>query len=101
VCAAPARSVRSSGAVRHVFAAGRAHDDEPVDPGSAHPQGRLMGAKRPVRKVASRAPIRKPVAGTPAWVMPAAVVAGLAVLVAAFLLYRWYITPLPPPAPNP
>jgi len=60
-----------------------------------------MGAKRPVRKVASRAPIRKPVAGTPAWVMPAAVVAGLAVLVAAFLLYRWYITPLPPPAPNP
>jgi len=60
-----------------------------------------MSAKRPVRKVASRTPVRKPVAGTPSWVMPAAVVAGLAVLVAAFLLYRWYITPLPTPPPNP
>jgi Domain of unknown function (DUF929) len=32
--------------------------------------------------------------------MPAAVVAGLAVLVAAFLVIRWYTTPLPPKAPS-
>jgi hypothetical protein len=30
-------------------------------------------------------------------VVPAAVVAGIAVLVAAFLVIRWYTTPLPPP----
>ena len=47
-----------------------------------------------------RAPVRKPVAGTPAWVMPAAVVGGLAVLIAAFLVIRWYTTPLPPKAPS-
>jgi Domain of unknown function (DUF929) len=45
--------------------------------------------------------VRKPVAGTPSWVMPAAVVAGLAVLVAAFFVIRWYTTPLPPKAPSP
>ena len=45
-------------------------------------------------------PVRKPVAKTPAWVMPAAVVVGLAVLVAAFLVIRWYTTPLPPRAPS-
>jgi hypothetical protein len=60
-----------------------------------------MGARRPVKKTASRVPVRKPVAGTPAWVMPAAVVAGLAVVIAAFLIYRWYTTPLPPTPPNP
>ena len=49
-----------------------------------------MSARRP-------RPVRKPVAGTPAWVAPAAVVAGLAVLIAAFLVIRWYTTPLPPP----
>jgi hypothetical protein len=32
--------------------------------------------------------------------MPAAVVAGLAVLIAAFLVIRWYTTPLPPKAPS-
>lgn len=48
-----------------------------------------------------RRPVRKPVSSTPAWVMPAAVVAGLAVLVAAFLVIRWYVTPLPPKAPTP
>lgn len=32
--------------------------------------------------------------------MPAAVLAGVAVLVAAFFLIRWYTTPLPPPAPS-
>jgi hypothetical protein len=60
-----------------------------------------MSARKPVRKSAgSRPPVRKPVAGTPAWVMPAAVVAGLALVVAAFVLIRWYTTPLPPPAPT-
>jgi hypothetical protein len=44
--------------------------------------------------------MRKPVAGTPSWVMPAAVVGGLAVLIAAFLVIRWYTTPLPPKAPS-
>jgi len=60
-----------------------------------------VSSRRPVRKGATRAPVRKPVAGTPAWVMPAAVVAGLAVLIAAFLVIRWYTTPLPPKAPSP
>jgi len=44
--------------------------------------------------------VRKPVAGTPSWVLPAAVVAGLAVVIAAFLVIRWYTTPLPPKAPS-
>jgi thiol-disulfide isomerase/thioredoxin len=59
-----------------------------------------VSSRRPARKGATRAPVRKPVAGTPSWVMPAAVVAGLAVLVAAFLVIRWYTTPLPPKAPS-
>jgi hypothetical protein len=33
-------------------------------------------------------------------VLPAAIVAGIAVLVAAFFIYRWYTTPLPPPPPT-
>jgi len=61
-----------------------------------------VSAKRqaPVRKQASsgrKTPMRKPVAGTPGWVAPAAVVAGVALLVAAFLVIRWYMTPTPPP----
>ena len=60
-----------------------------------------MSTRKPARKTApTRAPARKPVSGTPTWVMPAAVVAGLALLVAAFLVIRWYTTPLPPPAPS-
>ncbi|HKB18469.1 MAG TPA: DUF929 family protein [Candidatus Dormibacteraeota bacterium] len=55
-----------------------------------------MSTRRPAR----RAPVRKPVAGTPPWVMPAAVVAGLALLIAAFLVIRWYTTPLPPTPPS-
>jgi hypothetical protein len=47
-----------------------------------------------------RAPARKPVSGTPSWVMPAAVLAGTAVVIAGFLILRWYTTPLPPPAPT-
>jgi thiol-disulfide isomerase/thioredoxin len=60
-----------------------------------------VSSRRPAQKTAARAPMRKPVAGTPPWVMPAAVVAGLAVLVAAFLVIRWYTTPLPPKPPSP
>lgn len=52
-----------------------------------------MSARRP-------RPVRKPVARTPAWIAPAAVVVGLAVLVAAFLVIRWYVTPLPPAPPS-
>jgi hypothetical protein len=44
--------------------------------------------------------MRKPVARTPAWVAPAAIVGGLAVVVAGFLVIRWYTTPLPPQAPS-
>lgn len=42
-------------------------------------------------------PLRKPVSTTPSWLAPVAVVAAIALLVAAFLLIRWYTTPLPPP----
>lgn len=43
----------------------------------------------------SRRP-RKAVKHTPAWVLPVCVVAAIALLIAAFMVYRWYITPLPP-----
>jgi len=59
-----------------------------------------VSSRRPTRRVPTRAPVRKPVAGTPSWVLPAAVVAGLAVVIAAFLVIRWYTTPLPPKAPS-
>ena len=41
--------------------------------------------------------MRKPVSSTPSWGAPVAVVAAIALLVAAFLLIRWYTTPLPLP----
>ncbi|MGH7763125.1 MAG: DUF929 family protein [Candidatus Dormibacteraceae bacterium] len=44
--------------------------------------------------------MRKPVSQTPPWLMPGAVVAGIAVLVVAFLVYRWYTTPVAPPPLN-
>ena len=57
--------------------------------------------KTAARQAASRKPAaRKPVAGMPPWVVPAAVAAGIAVVVVAFLIYRWYTTPLPPPPPS-
>ena len=60
-----------------------------------------MSTRKPVRKTSSsRAPARKPVAGTPPWVLPAATVAFLALLVGVFLIYRYYTTPVPPPAPS-
>jgi len=40
--------------------------------------------------------MRKPVSSTPAWVVPAAVVAGAALVVAAFFFIRWYTTPVAP-----
>jgi len=43
-------------------------------------------------------PMRKPVAARPAWVVPAAVVGGLALLIGIFLVIRWYTTPVAPPA---
>jgi hypothetical protein len=41
-------------------------------------------------------PMRRPVSRTPAWAAPAAVVLALVLVVAAFLVIRWYTTPLPP-----
>jgi hypothetical protein len=52
------------------------------------------------RKSPLRRPMRKPVSGTPAWVAPAAVVAAIAIVVAAFFVIRWYTTPVPPKAPS-
>lgn len=64
-----------------------------------------MAAKRqqPGRKggppPARRAkPMRKPVSRTPSWVAPVAAVGVIALVVVAFLVYRYYTTP-PPPAP--
>lgn len=45
-------------------------------------------------------PLRKRVPTTPSWVAPVAVVAALGLLVAAFLVIRWYTTPLPIPPLN-
>lgn len=45
-------------------------------------------------------PMRKPVSRTPAWVLPTAVVAFMALVIAAFLVIRWYTTPIPPPPLN-
>lgn len=44
--------------------------------------------------------MRRPVRRTPGWVAPTAAVGGVALLVAAFLLYRYATTPAPPPAPS-
>jgi hypothetical protein len=44
-------------------------------------------------------PMRKPVSQTPSWVGPAAVAAFLAVVVAGFLVIRWYTTPIAPKPP--
>jgi hypothetical protein len=46
-------------------------------------------------------PVRKPVSRTPAWVTPAAALAGVALVVAAFLVIRWYTTPVAPPPLKP
>lgn len=53
------------------------------------------------RRSVARKPVRKPVRGTPPWVLPAAVLAGIALVVAAFFLYRWYVTPQAPKTATP
>lgn len=66
-------------------------------------QAQAARGRRPERQpAAAHGPraVRKPVTRTPAWVAPAAVVAFFAVLVGAFLVYRYYTTPLPPKAPS-
>ena len=52
------------------------------------------------RRAAVRKPARKAVRRTPAWVVPAAVLAGIALVVATFFLIRWYLTPVAPAAPG-
>ena len=52
-----------------------------------------QAVRQPVR------PVRKAVSSTPVWVGPAAVAALLALVVAVFLVYRWYTTPLPVKTP--
>lgn len=52
------------------------------------------------RRAPARKPVRKPVKGTPRWVLPAAVLGGVALVVAAFFLYRWYVTPQAPKTPG-
>jgi hypothetical protein len=48
------------------------------------------------RRAVARKPVRKRVRRTPPWVVPAAVLAGIALVVATFFLIRWYITPQQP-----
>ena len=55
-----------------------------------------------ISPASARRPMRKPVAQRPVWVVPAAVVAALALVVGTFLVIRWYTTPVPikPLPPN-
>lgn len=41
-------------------------------------------------------PLRKPVSRTPAWLPAAATLGGIALLLGAFWVVRWYLTPAPP-----
>ncbi len=54
------------------------------------------GAKRAQTSANRGRPMRKPVSRTPVWVGPAAVAAVVALVVATFLVIRWYTTPLAP-----
>src|SRR2546427_10199639 len=92
--AIPHGSARAAEPVPHAFADGAVHDDKPLDPGPAHHARGWMSARRP-------RPVRKPVARTPVWVAPAAIVAALPVPVAAFFLIRWDPIPLPSPPLTP
>src|SRR5439155_1167699 len=91
--------------IPHAFADGHVHVHEPVDPGSADHRGRMStkrgrtSAKRGRTSAKGGRPIRKPVARTPVWVGPAAVAGVIAVVVATFLVIRWYTTPLAPKPP--
>ncbi len=53
-----------------------------------------MSSKRAPARPAR--PVRKPVSKTPSWILPVAVVAVIAIVIAGFLIIRWYTTPLPP-----
>ena len=53
------------------------------------------------RRAAVRRPVRKPVKRTPVWVAPVAVLAAIAVVIGAFFLVRWYMTPAAPKAATP
>ncbi len=57
------------------------------------------GAKRAQTSANRGRPMRKPVSRTPVWVGPAAVAAVVALVVATFLVIRWYTTPLAPKPP--
>jgi len=61
-------------------------------------QTRKQQRARKQQQARQAAPQRKPVAGTPAWVGPAGMLGVIALVVATFLVIRYYTTP---PAPKP
>ena len=61
---------------------------------------RNQAARKPAPQPRKQVAQRKPVAGTPRWLMPVGVLATIAIVVVAFLIVRWYTTPLPPPPPS-
>jgi hypothetical protein len=62
----------------------------------ARPKPRPPVARKPGVEEKRTRPLRKPVSRTPSWLPAAATVGGIAVLVVAFLAYRWATTPAPP-----
>lgn len=67
-------------------------------PGKRRPSGK--SAAQPGARAGKARPLRKPVRRTPVWVPPVATVAGLAVLIGAFILIRWATTAPPVKAPS-
>jgi hypothetical protein len=61
-----------------------------------HAQGSALRKDRPPAYPQAVRGMRAPVSRTPVWVAPAAVVAAIALLVAVFLVYRYYTAPQPP-----
>ena len=57
------------------------------------------GPQEPQRHATGRQ-MRKPVSHTPSWVAPVATLGGLAVIIVAFLAYRYFTTPPPVPPAN-
>src|SRR6266851_827403 len=95
----PHRTARAFEPISDVGVDGDVHDDQPLDPRPTHHGRRLMADSTPgaPRRVARpKRPSPKPV-GAPFWLVPAAVVAGIAVLIGAFLLIRHLNPPAPPP----
>jgi hypothetical protein len=62
----------------------------------ARPKTRPPVARKPGVGNKGTRPLRKPVSRTPTWLPAAATVGGIALLVVAFLAYRWATTPAPP-----